>query len=698
MEKQEKIEQIAIEALQQHEDTFESLKNKWTDLYGRYENLLRPKSITAETESKVRLGQGFALVENFVSRIMAQNPRFRYLAREKGDIKPSELYNELSDYQHDQARSQEVLEEAAKWAGICGLSGVKIGWKKERIVRKKRAKETIFGKVISDPTLVSVMDKLNIGKEVKVDEDEDISSWTVDVIRPHDLVWNIEATGPDDATVLGFRSRRSVGWLEANGYDVESIREKIRSDEDYWRKQMSQYEEGTAPTVIEDNVMCEVAELYVKYQNDSVTEYYVVTVGGASGMNMKPVSIRFMENPYDKKFAPIVVFRPIKRPGKFYGFGIIEPVESIIDAEEDTLNMGIEQGWTDLSRPLEYDPNNLLDPDGIRYGSRVAIPVREIGKSVGVLPTPVPNAGVSNFFLGYLERSKQNVSAITDYQTGADQFSKGAQTATEVQTKTFLSEQRINKVLRSFEVDMLEPFGRITLWMNQQFLADSKKLIYRILGKKGELLEKEIRFKDIEAIKDLAIVSGSSSYVMREQERAKWMSLLQAANMEAQLGPAGVPISREYIWDRLLEDGYFIKDPENIVPSLRDREEATVKQKNRSLDDAKKENLDPFTARVLPTDIHDVHLAIHKAALQAGGHPDQQGNNIPYTPEQTVFLTSHINAHVAALGGIVPQSAQAVEAAFGQRINNSINPQIAQQGAQTPNQQSNGQPIQQIPG
>lgn len=694
MTKREQIEILAIETLRQHEDTFRDLKEKWTSLYRRYENTLRGESITAETESKVRLGQAYALVENFVSRIMAQAPRFRYLARERGDTKPAEIYNEYSDYQHDQAKSLTFYEEVAKWGAICGLSAIKMGWKKEHIVRKKRAKEFIFGKVITDPTLVGVMDKLKFGKDVKVDDEEDISCWTMEAIRPHDLVWNIEATGPDDATILGHKVRRTFQYLKNNGYDVDALSQSIISQEDYWRKQMSQYDEGTPQTVILDNIICEIAELYVTYLNENgVTEYYVVTVAGIDGTNIAPVSIRFEENPFDKKFCPLAIFRPIRRPGKFYGYGIIEPVESILDAEEDTLNMSIEQAWVDLSKPIEYDPNNVLDPEGIRYGARIAIPVRELGKSVAVMPTPQVNAGVSSFLMGYLEKNKQNVSAITDYQTGANTYSGGQQTATEVNTKTFLSEQRITKILRSFESELLETTGRIALWMNQQFLPDAKKSVYRILGRKGELLEKEIKFKDVEAIKDLAIISGSSSYVMREGERQKWMGLLQIAAQEAQMGPAGVPIDREYIWMRLLEDGYYIKDPENLIPSLKEREEATVAQKMSNMEDAKQENLDPATARVLPNDIHSVHIALHKAALQGGGMPDEQGNQIPYTPEQMVMLTSHLNAHIIAMGGVIPQTSQAIEQAMGQRINNAINPQAPEgmpgqpQAPQTPQMQ-----------
>ena len=686
MAKKETIEQIAADVITRHSNYAEPLKQRWTELYNLYENELRKASITAETEAKIRLGAGYALVENFVSKIIAQNPRFRYLARERGDAKPAESYNEFNDYQHDVAKSQDVYEEIAKWAGICGLAGFKMGWLVEDIIIKKRGKE-IMGKKITNPVLVDMAEKLNIGKNLKVDETERTANWTIDALRPHDLIWDPEATHPDNSKVKGHRVRKSFGEMKKEGYDMSALATAVKGDADYWREQMSKYSPGTTQGEIMDSIPLEISELYVEYEDD-VNEYYVVTMAGVSDASqINPVSVRFDPNPFDKQFCPIGFFRPIRRPGKIEGFGVLEPVESILNAEEDNFNISLQAAWVDVARPMEYNPDNVLNEEGIAYGSRVLIPVKELGKSVSVLPTPTPNMGAANFLGNYLERAKQNVSAITDYQTGAEQNNQGAKTATEVQTKTYLSEQRINKILRSFETEVLEASGRMALWLNQQFLADSPKVVYRVLGKKGTILESQVKFKDIEAVKDLAIVSGSSAYIMQNDMRNKWMSLMQISAQEYALPPGiGVPFDREYIAERLLEEGYLIKDTENYIPSLKEREEATVAQKMANIDDAKQENLDPATARVLPNDIHSVHVALHKAALQAQGAPNAEGQTIPYTPEQMVLMTSHLNAHVAMSGGSMSMTNQAMEQAVGQKINNQMNPQ------------DNGQQTQSIPG
>jgi len=218
-------------------------------------------------------------------------------------------------------------------------------------------------------------------------------------------------------------------------------------------------------------------------------------------------------------------------------------VIGIIDAEEDTFNMNLEASWTDVSRPMEYVPENVLNEEALEYKPRTLVPVKELGKSVAVMATPRPDLGAASFLLNYLERTKQNVSAITDYQTGAEQARGGSKTATEVQTKTFLSEQRLNKILASFEKDVLEASGRAALWLNQQYLADTPQIVYRVLGKKGSILESQVKFKDIEAVKDLAIVSGSSAYQMEQSQRNKWISLLQLAGQEAMIQVGGVPIT-----------------------------------------------------------------------------------------------------------------------------------------------------------
>ena len=521
MATKEQIEKIAVDCIKRHETYSEPLKQKWTELYSRYENELRKKSITAETEAKIRLGAAFALVENFVSKVIAQNPRFRYLARERGDSKPAEVYNDFNDYQHDIAQSQVEYEEIAKWGGACGLSGFKMGWKVEDIVRKKRGKE-IMGKKITNPLLVDLAEKLNIGKDVKIDETDRISNWTIRSIRPHDLIWDTNYTRYEESPIKGHRVSKTFQEMKNEGYEMDGMAGLIVSQADYWRQLMTKFPIGTSQGDIMANVPLEVAELYIEYLNDqSIKECYVMTLAGISGKNTAPISIRFEPNPFDKQFCPIGFFRPIKRPGKIEGYGVIEPVEGVLDAEEDTFNINVEASWTDVSRPMEYVPDNVLNEAELQFKPRTLVPVKELGKSVAVMATPTPNMGSASFLLSFLERAKQNVSGVTDYQTGANQLQK-QQTLGEVNTKTFLSEQRLNKSLRNFEVEVLEHSGKMALWLNQQYLADSPQIVYRVLGKKGSILESQIKFKDIEAVKDLAVVAGSSSYQMQQEQRNKW--------------------------------------------------------------------------------------------------------------------------------------------------------------------------------
>jgi hypothetical protein len=70
--------------------------------------------------------------------------------------------------------------------------------------------------------------------------------------------------------------------------------------------------------------------------------------------------------------------------------------------------------------------------------------------------------------------------------------------------------------------------------------------------------------------------------------------------------------------------------------------------------------------------------------------PGADGNVIPYTPEQMVLLTSHLNAHVAMSGGAMSQTNQAMEQAVGQHIQNQV-------PANQANQNQNGQSLPQVP-
>lgn len=671
-----KIEEFAIDAYQDHSSKYTLLKGRWAELLRRYENELRGDSIAAETQAKVRLGQAFALVENFVSRVIATIPRFHYLPRERDDVDFVEQYKEFNEYQHDQAQSKDAFETIAKWGSVCGLAGYKMGWKVEQILHKKKGKE-VLGKVITNPTVVEMMDRMKLGQTIKVDENETISSWTLDAIAPFDLIWSTFATEKEDCYVLGHRiHNKTFKQLKNEGYDTRKFSQSLKSDPDYWKDLLDNYK-GANHNKVLDDVMVEIAELYVKHQkDDGMWEYWVVTLADVADEQYSgnPVAVRTEKNPFEKQFCPVGIFRPIKRPGKFYGFGIIEPVLGVIDAEEDTLNMVVEAFWTDVARPMEYVPQNIIDEDALEYKPRTLVPVRKLGESMAVMPTPTPNMGSASFLLGFFEKTKQNISAITDYQTGANQKDQ-SQTATEVRTKTFLSEQRTNKILQRFESEVLEQCGKMALWLNKQYLADQKEIIYRVLGKKGRLMEKKMKLKVVEAIKDVVVVSGSSAYIDRNEERLKWRQLLLDAGQEMMMGPGGVPIDREPIWEHYLEEGFGIKDAENYIPSLKEREEATVQQKQADLKQAKQENLDPANARVMPDDDPKVHIPIHQAAARNKGMTSDDGKFIEYSPEQMQMLVEHINEHTRLAGGAVPNVSQAMEGAVGQKITNQVNPQ-----------------------
>lgn len=668
MTKKQKVEQIAIDTFIEHTSKFERLNQKWVALMKRYENEERKGSISSETQSNVQLGQAFALVENFTSRVISQVPRFHYLPRERKDVEFVEQYDEFNEYQHDQADSKDEYEMIAKWGGICGLSGFKMGWKIEETIIKKKGTE-VMGKVITNPALMDMMKTLKIGRATKVDDKKTISNWTIDAIPPHDLIWDVKSLKRKDCFVLGHKiHNKTIKELRREGYDMKKMNSRIKDDKDYWKEQLDKYK-GQPENRILENITVELAELGIKYLNeDGMYEYWVVTLMDIAGRESNPSAIRTEKNKYDRQFNPVGMFRPMRRPGKIYGTGIIEEVLGVLDLEEDTLNMVVEAFWTDVARPMEYNPQNIIDEDALEYKPRTLVPVRRLGESVKVMEAPSPNMNSASFILGYAEKTKQNVSAITDYQTGADQ-GPGNKTATEINTKAFLSEQRTSKILQRFESEVLELSGKMALWLNQQYLADEKKIIYRVLGKKGKMMEKEMKFKDVEAIKDVIIIGGSSAYVNRTEERQKWAGLLQMSSQEVAMGPVGVPIDREYIWKRLLEDGFAIKDPENVIPSLKEREEANVQKKMGDVKKAKEENANPMNARVMPDDDHKVHLQLHQAAVQAGGDGQKS-----YTPEEVQMLTEHINKHVELAGGANPNFAQATEQAIGQGINNGINP------------------------
>jgi hypothetical protein len=655
------IEGVAIETYEAHRSKFQNLKQRWLDLVSRYENKLRAGSITSQTEAKVGLGGAYALVENSIPRILARQPKYRYLGREKGDVDAAEVYDQFSEYQWQEADVQKKLRKMAKWGMITGLAGWVMGWKEEKRVIQKRTKE-VMG--------VEVKNKLleKFGKEVVKSEEEVTSNYTFTPLKPFDLIWSVEAEELEDIRVLGYKSRKTLKQLKAEGYETRKVANNIMNS-DYWRQQMDQkdgmtnYRKGL---YLEDQEV-EVAELYLRLLNDEgYFEYYIVTL--ATYQEGDAMVIRNEKNTLDQQFIPMGIWRPVERPGKIYGFGMIEPEMGILDAEEDTLNMALEALWTDISRPMEYNPHNVVAPNEIKYGPRVMVPVKNLGQSVRVMETPIPNINGVSYINDYLLRAKQNVAGITDYQTGSEQLA-GRKTLGEIQIKTQESNSRMAMVVDSFEKEVLEPMGKMALWFNQQFLADNKKIIFRILGKKGKVIEEQIKFKSIEAIKDVVIVSGSTALAAQNAEIQKWSLLLNQAYMEEK-SPQPTPINKEAIWERLLEQGFIIKDVENFLPSLKEREIAEVTGNLGQIADAKEENAHPMTARVLPTDSHDVHIKLHEAEIIK--RQDEMTKAADQYPEQFIeelqMLIQHYNDHIAAVGGRVPPFSAALQVGQGTNV------------------------------
>ena len=205
-------------------------------------------------------------------------------------------------------------------------------------------------------------------------------------------------------------------------------------------------------------------------------------------------------------------------------------------------------------------------------------------------------------------------------------------------------------------------------------------MFFRVMGRKGSILAKKLKFKDIEAIKDIVVVSGSSALVIQQSELQKWSALLSAVYLEEQsVDP--VKINKLPIWERLFEQGLLIKDPETYIPSLKEIEEAEVGGDEMQLQDAKDENDSPLTARVLPTDNPEIHIPVHQAEIQRRKKELDmaQANGIEVPPEvieELQLLVKHLDDHTMTMQGPVPEHSQAMQ--VGQGVNPAMQPNETQ--------------------
>lgn len=635
----EKIEKACIQVIQDHNTSYIELKNKWTSMYNQYENKARAGSITEECESPAYLGAAFSIVEQFTARMFARPPRYKYFAREKGDTKATDIYNSFSQYQYEANKADEELEEIGKWGAITGLSPWKMVWKEKRSIKNTRTK-TILGFEVTNPILQQYATTTTKAKESVY------KNWEIKSIRPFDYVWSVDAINPAEAMIQGHLVEYTIAELKDAGFDTKKIEGMIKDTEDYWSEKMGEYNTLETRAAVEaellDQEKIKLYELFVEMTNGEYLESHVAYI--ASHTAAGESSLKIIENPYDDKFCPMGAWRPIKRVGKYYGFGLIEPVEGVINAEEDMFNLAKEATLLNTARPMEYNPTNIYNLDALEYKPRVLVPVRDLGNSVKTMDAPKPDFNSIGYSLGYLGKVRQEITAITDYQTGADKLG-GDKTATEVQIKTAQSDQRSTKMLRSFEQEVLVPMGTIALAMNKQYLADDKDIMFRITGKKGSINEEKIRFSDIEAIKDISVVGGSSAYALQQEEYAKWANFLPVAG---QLMQMGLQVNIEEVGRRMVEDGLQVKDSENIIPSLKEVEEDDVQGKVAQMNKAKEENANPLTARVSPDDNHEIHMQLHEAQIKSGAKEDGS----PMSPEEHQALVKHYEDHNTNRGGV----------------------------------------------
>jgi hypothetical protein len=653
----DKVIQMAADTWIGHRQTFLRLRQRFQYMLSRYENKLREGSITEMGQVKATLGGAFSLVENALPRILGNDPKYKYLGRETDDVEGANIYESFSEWQYDEAGVRSELEEIAKWGLITGLSGFKMGWKKEVQLVDKAGKE-VMGFAVTNPMALNAIKTLGLSKKLKdttVSEEKTTQNYTVTAIKPFDLIWNPTARKYKDVNVFGFKSKKLLQVLKDEGYDIEPLRGSFRTKD---IDQIRMDNQESLPTQERISVFeeqeADVAELYVKFPENGVLKSFVVTLGQLSGGN--PVCIGFMDNPLEKKFTPMSIFTPIVRVGKFYGFGLIEPSVGVLDAEEDAFNMFLEATWTNVSPPIEYNPANIVDQEYLEYGARKLVPVRRLGESMNVMPTPqVPTQSFS-FSADFLSRAKQNISGITDYQTGADQQG-GQKTLGEIKLKTNESNARIGQILGNFERQVIEPIGRFALMMNKQYLRDEKELIFRVVGRKGELAEKKIAFDDIDAIKDIVVVTGATALSEQQERLAFWSALIDKANLEEQsMNP--VKINKLPMWEKLIEEGGQLKDPETYLPSLKELEQQEVGDNMAQLKDAMSENANPLIATVLPTDNADLHIQLHQAEIKKRQTEHDMATQVGISvPEEVVMelqmLVKHMNDHTLASGGPV---------------------------------------------
>ena len=270
------------------------------------------------------------------------------------------------------------------------------------------------------------------------------------------------------------------------------------------------------------------------------------------------------ENPYWHKKKPYDMSRYDSIPGEFYGKGVMDRIEPLIDELNTYRNMRIDYAAMSNRRMFKYKKGSGISKKDLTWRPNGLIPVNEMDdiEEIGV-------QNVSPQMFNQEETVKQDIMDATGAQS-VIMGTSSRDTATGTMTKDSNASIRFKEIITSIEKDLLVNIARKMMQLNQQFL-DTERVL-RISNIKGDDWV-NINPDEIQGEFDcIAMGSSVEPLANKEAYKQRLLQLYQISNTDPIF--QAFPEKKLYLM-KLIFQAFDMQNIDELIPT---EEEVKAKQ------------------------------------------------------------------------------------------------------------------------
>lgn len=504
----------------------------------------------------------YPLVSTVLPRMVANNPSFRFEPREESDEEAVEQMSTLIKYQLDRA---DFFKKLKMWVKDCLMFGVGI----MKVYWYRNDKEGVND---TDLQVVDLFDFFPDPKATQVDSGDFMIHRTI-----------VPLSGLRKAVSAdGKKIYKNLDQIKDNSNEENSNKLYLTNDRAMTIGDIDARLILGTPYRQSLTRQVEILEYWGIFGNDD--EEYLITIANRNTV------IRFEKNPYDG-LRPFVKMEIDPVNFLFYGTGLIDPLENLQNALNDTRNQRMDNVNLILNKiflvlkDADVNEQELISrPGGVIYQS--------IPGGVSILETPdITQSAYQEEAL--IKQDAQEAIGVTDIIQGAltdanapvkgqvtNKTARGAQIAVEQ------AGSRFKYYMQNME-DSLKKLGELMYKYNQLFLSEEKvirveapndyealqksSLLSKIKQKMGmpsqpqsQFVWKKIRPDSIKNLNlDVRVESGSTQPI---EESLKQQKILNLIGLFAQL-PVTTPKTYLSLAEMIL-DAYNTPKKDKILQTL----------------------------------------------------------------------------------------------------------------------------------